>query len=354
MAESLSCTTETFETLKDGTQVSLYRINGGRGITAEILSYGGIIHRLYAPDKHGQRDDIVLGQPSVERYGLSPNCAAPVIGRVINRIGEGQFMAGGKLWQTEINAQGNCTNHSGSGNYARRHFSGEPFEGPEAAGVKLYLKDNGEGGFPGTMDVWVTYSLDQEGNLKIFYEALPDHETPINISNHVYFNLSGHASGSTKDQLLQLDADFVMTFHENGMPLGEIISVKDTDLDFTSLRPLGQGYDSQHPQLSLKGYDHNYCIRGRGLRRGGMAQDLNTGRALEFFTDMPGVQLYTGIHLFEGICPGKDDAQYRNGCGFCLETQHYPNAMNFSQFPSPMYQAGEKFESTTVFRFYTV
>ena len=144
-----------------------------------------------------------------------------------------------------------------------------------------------------------------------------------------------------------------MTFHENGMPLGEILSVKGTDMDFTSLRPLGQGYNSSYPQLSLGGYDHNYCIRGRGLRRGGFAKDPKSGRCLEFFTDMPGVQLYTGIHLYDGICQGKDGAEYRNGCGFCLETQHYPDAVNSSQFPSPMYKAGEKFESETIFRFFT-
>jgi len=281
-----------------------------------------------------------------------PTCAGPVIGRVANRISGGQFTAGGKTYNTEINAAGDCTLHSGSGNYANRLFSGKIFEQDNCAGVTFFLRDNGEGGFPGGMDVFVTYSIDGEGNFKIRYEATPEEDTPISFTNHVYFNLAGHGSGSTAEQLLQLDADFYMTFHENGMPLGEILSVKDTVMDFTSLRPLGQGYNSTHPQLSLGGYDHNYCIRGRGMRRGGHAKDLKSGRNLEFFTDMPGVQLYTGIHLFDKTLPGKDGAKYRNGCGFCLETQHYPDAVNASQFPSPMYKAGEKFLSETVFRFY--
>ena len=352
MNETLSCVSELFETLPDGREIFLYRIRGGKGVSAEILSYGGIIHRLFAPDRDGRSADIVLGQDSIERYAQSPNCAGPFIGRVANRISDGQFSAGGKTWNTEKNTAGNCTLHSGSGNYAKRIFSGKVFEGDESAGVTLSLRDNGEGGFPGGMDVSATYSIDTDGNFKLHYEALPEEDTPISFTNHVYFNLAGHDSGSTAEQLLRLEADFVMTFHENGMPLGGIVPVKGTDMDFTSLRSLGQGYHSADPQLSLGGYDHNYCIRGRGMRRGGLAKDPKSGRCLEFFTDMPGVQLYTGIHLYDGICRGKDGAEYRNGCGFCLETQHYPNAVNFSQFPSPMYKAGEKFESETVFRFY--
>ena len=346
------CETELFEKLPDGSDVFLYRIRRG-DITVEIISFGAIIHRLYAPDRRGEILDIVLGQDNIAGYKKMPNCAAPFIGRVANRISDARFVAGGKVWNTEVNAAGNCTLHSGSGNYAFRNFSGKTFEEDGFAGVTLSLRDNGEGGFPGSMDVSLTYTLDDEGNLKLRYEALPEEDTPISFTNHVYFNLAGHKSGSTADQLLQLEADFFMTHHENGMPLGEILSVKGTDMDFTTPRPLGQGYKSSYPQLSLGGYDHNYCIRGHGLRLGGFAKDPKTGRALEFFTDMPGVQLYTAIHLFDGVCLGKDGAEYRNGHGFCLETQHYPNAVNFSQFPSMMYKAREKFVSETIYRFYT-
>jgi aldose 1-epimerase len=347
-----TCTTEVFETLQDGNDIFLYRIENGRGMSIEILSYGGIIHRLYMPDKDGNIADIVLGQDNITGYRKMPNCAGPFIGRVSNRISGGRFMAGGKEWTTEINADGNCTLHSGGGNYANRIFAGKTFEDESTAGVILSLRDNGEGGFPGGMDVSAEYSLDINGNFKIKYEALPEHDTPISFTNHVYFNLAGHTSGSTADQLLQLDADFCMNFHENGMPLGEIFAVKGTDFDFTEPRPLGQGYKSADPQLSLGGYDHNYCIRGRGMRRFGSAKDPKSGRCMEFFTDMPGVQLYTGIHLYDGVCIGKDGFGYKNECGFCLETQHYPDAVNMSQFPSPMYKAGEKFESETVFKFH--
>ena len=353
MSKTFSCTAEHFETLETGVEVFLYRIQGGKGVVAEILSYGGIIHRLFTPDKNGKVDDIVLGQDNIAGYKKMPNCAAPFIGRVANRISGAQFSAGGRIWKTDNNSAGDCTLHSGSGNYANRVFTGKTFEQDNCAGVTLSLRDKGEGGFPGGMDVSLTYSIDEEGNFKLHYEALPEADTPISFTNHVYFNLSGHTSGSVAEQLLNLEADFFMKHHINGLPTGEIAAVSGTDMDFTSLRPLGQGFNSTDPQLSLGGYDHNYCIRGRGMRRFGSAKDPKSGRCMEFFTDMPGVQLYTGIHLFDGKCLGKDGMEYRNECGFCLETQHYPDAVNSTQFPSPMYKAGEKFESETIFRFYT-
>ena len=352
MGGTVSCTSEHFGNLPDGSAVTLYRLQNANGITAEIITFGAIIHRMLVPDKDGNIADVVLGQDDITGYQKARNLAAPFIGRVANRISGAQFEAGGQTWHTEANATGGCTLHSAGANYAYRNFEGRAFTREDCAGVTLFLRDNGEGGFPGGMDVYLTYYLDNDGNLKLHYEAFPEEDTPIVFTNHVHFNLAGHASGSVADQLLQLDADYFMTFHENGLPLGEIWSVKGTDLDFTTPRPMGQGFHSKEAQLSLGGYDHNYCIRGRGLRRGGSAKDPQSGRCLEFFTDMPGVQLYTEIHLFDGFCEGKDGAKYRNEGGFCLETQHYPDSVNLSQFPSPMYKAGEKFESITIYRFF--
>ena len=348
----ISCATESFGKLQDGSEVSLYRLQNGKGITAEILSYGGIIHKLLVPDRDGNVLDVVLGADDLEGY-MKGTCTASVIGRFANRISGGQFSAGGKVWTLEKNAPGECTLHSGSGNYARRNFGGKTFERDGCAGVALSLRDNGEGGFPGGMDVTVTYTLDEAGNFKIRYEGTPEADTPISMTNHVYFNLAGQDSGSVEDHLCQLDADFCMVHHETGLPTGEIVAVKGTDMDFTSPTPFKRGFNSKEPQLSRNGYDHNYCLRGRGMRRGGVVKDPESGRCLEFFTDLPGVQLYTGLHLRLRKAAGKGGAEYSNGDGFCLETQHYPDSVNMSQFPSPMYKAGEKFESETVFRFYT-
>jgi aldose 1-epimerase len=351
MSGTISCTSEVFGKLPDGGEVFLYRIHGGKGVTAEVISFGAIIHRLFAPDRNGKPADIVLGRNTVEEYMERPNCCADFIGRVANRISGAQFNIGEKVFHTDVNSR-DYTLHSGSGNYAKRNFTGKMFNRENCAGVILSLRDNGEGGFPGGMDVSVTYSLDADGNFRLFYEAMPEEDTPISFTNHVYFNLAGHGAGSVANQILQIDADFYMPNLADSMPTGEILSVKGTAMDFTVPKTLGEGFDSNDPQVRIVGgYDHNYCIRGRGKRRGGYAKDPLSGRCLEFFTDMPGVQLYTGVHMRDNF-QGKDGAVYQKLHSFCLETQNYTNAVNWSHFPSMLYMAGEKFESETVYRFF--
>ena len=352
MSGTISCRSELFGKLPNGEEVYLFRINGANCISAEILSYGATIHRLYSPDKNGKLADVVLGRDKLEEYMETPNPTGGVIGRVANRISGAQFSIGEKVYHTEVSYDG-FTLHSGSGNYARRNFTGKVFERDGLAGVTFSLRDNGEGGFPGGMDVSVTYSLDANGNLRLFYEAMPEEDTPISFTNHVYFNLAGHNAGSVADQVLQIDADFYMPNLVDSMPTGEILSVKGTAMDFTSPKTLGEGFAGGDPQVKLiGGYDHNFCIRGRGMRRGGFAKDPASGRCLDFFTDMPGVQLYTAVHMRDNF-KGKDGAVYQKLHSFCLETQNYTNAINWSQFPSMIYKAGEKFESETIYRFYT-
>ena len=352
MSGTVSCTSELFGKLPDGGEVFLYRICGGSSVTAEIISYGATIHRLFAPDRNGNIADVVLGRDNLSEYTQTPNPSGCVIGRVANRISDSEFQIAGKVYHTD-KGNGGFTLHSGSANYARRNFTGKVFQRDGMAGVILSLRDNGEGGFPGGMDVSVTYSLDMKGNLRLFYEAMPEEDTPISFTNHVYFNLAGQKAGSVAAQILQIEADFYMPGLVNGMPTGEIRSVKGTAMDFTTPKAMGEGFASDEPQItSIGGYDHNYCIRGRGMRRGGFAKDPASGRCLEFFTDMPGVQLYTGVHMRDNF-QGKDGAVYQKLHSFCLETQNYTNAINWSQFPSMLYKAGEKFESETIYRFYS-
>ncbi|MCL2472266.1 MAG: galactose mutarotase [Treponema sp.] len=351
MNKSISCTSEIFGKLPDNSDVLLYRMHGGNGVTAEILSYGATIHRLYTPDRDGKIADIVLGRNNLKEYMEAPNVAGSVIGRVANRISGAQFAIGEKVYHTEVNSL-DYTLHSGSGNYAKRNFTGKVFNLDDRAGVVLSLRDNGEGGFPGGMDVSVTYSLDEKGNLSIFYETMPEEDTPINMTNHVYFNLAGHGAGSVANHILQLNSDFFMPDLADSMPTGEILSVKNTAMDFTAPKTLGEGFDSNDPHVRIVGgYDHHYCIRGRGMRRGGFVKDPSSGRCLEFFTDMPGVQLYTGVHTRDSF-PGKDGAVYQKLHSFCLETQNNTNAINWSHLPSMLYKAGVKFESETIYRFY--
>jgi len=351
MSGKPTCESELFGKLPNGSEVFLYRIKGGKGVTAEIISFGAIIHRLITPDRNGNSADIVLGRDTLEEYMQYPNCCADFIGRVANRISGAEFRIGDKVYKTEVNSM-DYTLHSGSGNYAKRNFTGEVINTDNSAGVKLSLRDNGEGGFPGGMDVSLTYSLDNEGNLRLFYEAMPEEDTPISFTNHVYFNLAGHGSGSVADQILQIDADYYMPNLADSMPTGEVLSVENTELDFRKPKAMGEGFASNDPQVRIVGgYDHNFCIRGRGKRRGGYASDPKSGRSLEFFTDLPGVQLYTGVHMRDDF-KGKDGAVYQKLHSFCLETQNYTNAINWSHLPSMLYKAGEKFESETIYRFY--
>lgn len=348
----MNCAEKPFGVLPTQETVWRYSLDNGCGITAEIISYGAIIQKLFVPDRNGHPSDILLGQDTLEDYIRNPSCSAAVIGRCANRISNASFAIGGQAYTLDRNFGGD-TLHSGSGNYGGKNFKGTLFEEETRVGVRLCYTDTGIGGFPGKVEVQVTYSLDKDGTFTIQYDALPEQETILNITNHAYFNLAGHDSGSVGDQLLKLDADFYLPNDRRGMPTGEVINLHNTDMDFTQFRPIKQGFGSTNPQIAqYGGYDHNYCLRGHGYRKIGEAQDPASGRGMSVMTDLPGVQLYTANH-FPDPCTGKNGAVYHRNDAFCLETQHYPNAINMSQFPSPLYPGNQPFRSVTAFRFYT-
>jgi len=348
----MKCHEIPFGTLPTGKSVFLYHLENSSGIQAEVISYGGIIHRLVVPDRSGNMADIVMGQDTLESYVKYPMCSAAVIGRCANRVAGATFTINDKTYFLE-RTMGDVTLHSGSGNYANKLFTGRLYENGTEAGVELYYKDDGRGGFPGSMDVWITYALNEDGVFEIRYRALPEMDTVINLTNHAYFNLAGHASGPVGSQLLKLEADFYLPNDISGVPTGEVLKVEGTDMDFTSLTPFERGFASSDPQLSrYGGYDHNFCLRGRGFRKVAEARDPASGRGMEVLTDLPGLQLYTA-NFMRGDTPCKDGAKYQKRGAFCLETQHFPNAVNQSQFPSPIYLAKQEFNSKTAFRFFT-
>jgi len=347
----VNCFEIPFGVLATGQTVWLYHIENSSGIQAEIISFGGIIHRLVVPDRSGNKADIVLGQTTLEGYVRNPGCSAAIIGRCANRVAGASFTINDQVYFLERNVR-DFTLHSGSGNYGDKVFSGRLYEEESLVGVELYYRDDGTGGFPGSMDVWVTYTLNEEGVFEIKYRALPETDTVINLTNHAYFNLAGHSAGSISGQLLQLEADFYLPNDMFGMPTGEVLKVADTDMDFNNFAPFERGFNSTDPQISqYGGYDHNYCLRGRGFRKVGEARDPASGRGMEIMTDLPGLQLYTANSLGDNY-PGKEGAIYQKHNAFCLETQHFPNSVNQSQFPSPIYQANQEFNSRTSFKFF--
>ncbi|MDL2233327.1 galactose mutarotase [Ruminococcaceae bacterium OttesenSCG-928-L11] len=336
--------------MPDGSPVDLFRLSNSTGTTVELITYGAIIHRLLLPDRTGNVADVVLGQDSLKNYLSTPNCSGAFIGRVANRISGASFRVGDNEYSLDKN-YGEDTLHGGIGNYGKMNFTGTICQTDAGAGVTMTLSDSGVGGFPGTMEVSVTYTLDDANNFRLVYETTPEMDTPISFTNHVYFNLAGHDSGSVGGHIAQFDADFITPNDSRGMPTGEIKAVKGTDFDYTSPRPLQDGFDSEDPLLvQFGGFDINYCVRGRDMRRFGSVTDPLSGRSVEVFSDLPGLQLYAATNLRDD-CPGKNGAVYQKRHAFCLETQHYPNAVNLSQFPSPIAPGGVPYRTETVYRF---
>jgi aldose 1-epimerase len=336
-----------FGEMPGGGQVWKCELKNGSGVSAEILSLGATIHSLSVPGRDGRSADVILGKDDVAGY-LSPGAAAAAtIGRVANRIAGHSFDLGGKTYVLDANER-DKTLHGGSGNYALRNFSVV-----EATGtlVRLAARDLGEAGFPGEAAIEVAFTLKPDNTLLIQYCAVPTQDTPINFTNHAYFNLAGHDSGEVDGQELQIDADFFTPADEEDIPTGEIAKVAGTPFDLTSPRNLGdamrelQAFGDGHG-----GYDHNYVLRGAGFRKVAEAADPASGRVMEVYTDLPGLQLYTANMIAPGLI-GKAGATYGKHGGFCLETQYFPDTMHRPHFPSCIVAADAVYRTETAYRF---
>jgi aldose 1-epimerase len=337
-----------YGTLPDGRPVLLYRLQNKTGTYAEIMNYGGIIRSLVFADKNGKPGDIVMGYETLEDQLSRRGWSSAIVGRCVNRIANGELPIGGKVYQLEKNA-GNLTIHGGAGAYGKKLFAPRFWEDGEGEKLTLYHRDLGEGGFPGEVDFWVTYILTPANELKIKYKALPTEDTVLNFSSHCYFNLGGHDSGSAADHIVQLFADYYLPDNEEGLPTGEVCKVAGTVFDFNKPRKLREGLESDDKQIKQqRGYDHNFCLRGTGFRKAARVYEEKSGRCMTVFTDMPGVQLYTACNDPAGVS-FKAGAEYHKYDAFCLETQYYPNAVQHSHFPSPVFPKDKVFYSETVF-----
>jgi aldose 1-epimerase len=341
-----------------GTPVSRYTLTNGHGMRVRILTYGGIIQSIEVPDRTGHVDDVVLGFPTLAGYlnntGSAKTYFGAIVGRYGNRIAEGTFSLNGNEYHLPINNNGNSL-HGGTSGFDTKMWQATPQNGSDSVALKLqYVSPAGEMGYPGTLTTAVTYTLDQNNELRINYHATTDAPTVINLTNHSYFNLAGEDALDVYNQKVTINADNYTPTDATQIPTGQIAPVKGTPFDFTSPTAIGAHITADDPQLLLaRGYDHNWVInRGSntGLVQAARTVDPQTGRTLTVSTTEPGVQFYTS-NFIDGAFTGKSGHAYQQGAGFTMETQHYPDSPNHPNFPTTTLNPGQSYDSTTVFAF---
>ncbi len=333
----------------DGKPVDLYTLQDGK-ITVRILTYGGIVQSLEAPDRDGKPADIVLGFDSLDGYVKSGNkpYMGAIIGRYANRIAGGTFTLGGKTYHVPKNDGDNAL-HGGLVGFNKKVWTAKEIRD----GVELtYVSPNGEEGFPGTLTTTVRYTL--RGNeLRIDYEATTDADTVLNLTNHSYFNLKGQGNGDILGHEMKIYAHRYTPVNANLIPTGVWAPVDGTPFDFLNSTVIGSRIDADNEQLKLAhGYDQNWVLDsgGKKVEAAAEAYEPTTGRVLEVLTDQPGIQFYTGNFL-DGTLTGKGGKVYKRRYAFCLETQHFPDSPNHPKFPTTELKPGETFRSTTIYRF---
>ncbi|MBV8129990.1 MAG: galactose mutarotase [Planctomycetaceae bacterium] len=349
--ESGSLSKMIFGKTPDGTPVELYVLKNGQ-ITVKVMTYGAIITEIDTPDRNGKERDVVLGFDSLEGYlGKHPYFGATV-GRVANRIAKGKFTLNGQEYTLAVN-DGPNTLHGGLKGFDKVIWKAEPIDHPDGPSIKLTRRSpDGEEGYPGNLDVGVQFTVTEQNELKIEYTATTDKATPINLSNHSYFNLAGRTTEPVLGHELMLAADHYTPVDETLIPTGEIAPVTGTPLDFT--KPTDIGARIKEFKVEPTGYDHNFVLNsgGKSLALAGRVYEPKTGRVMELSTTEPGVQFYTGNFL-DGTITGKDGIAYRKHHAFCLEAQHYPDSIHHANFPSAVLEPGKTYTQTTVYKFST-
>jgi aldose 1-epimerase len=336
----------------------LFTLKNRGGLTIEITNYGGIVTALRVPDREGRIDDIVLGFDSLDEY-LGPHpYFGGIIGRYANRIAGGRFRLEGR---EHVLARNDGPNHlhGGARGFDRVFWSAMPRNPGDGSPLVLRrTSEDGEEGYPGTLDCEVAYTLTDANEFRIDYAATTDRPTVVNLTQHSYFNLAGRQGSDVLGHQLFVDADTFLPVDESLVPTGETRPVLRTPFDFREPQPIGQRIAAADPQLARgKGYDHNFCLNRRGLdpsipRLAARVVEPRTGRVMEVITTEPGLQVYAGGAL-DGSIVGKGGRVYARHAGLCLETQHFPDSPNQTAFPSVRLDPGRVFRSTTAYRFST-
>lgn len=340
-----------FGKTKNGLQTHLYFLENKNGIRACLTDYGATLVRLFVPDREGNLRDVVLGYDDVSGYEKGDAALGATVGRSANRIGGACLEIGGVEYRLEKNDNDNNL-HSGTDYYHKRLWQVKERTGNQ---ITFFLHSpDGDQGYPGALDMFVTYTLDEDNGLVIHYEAVPDKDTIINMTNHSYFNLNGHAWGSVLKHRVKLDADYFTPGDARSIPTGEMRSVTGTPMDFREGKRLGEDINADYEAIRFgAGYDHNWVLKNGG-RFDKVAEVVSeeSGIRMEIFTDLPGVQIYTANFLDSE--PGKEGASYSRRSAVCFETQYFPDAVHHDSFPQPLCRKGEKYDTVTAYRFVTL
>jgi aldose 1-epimerase len=341
---------QPFGKTNDGQEIKVHTLANTKGLRVKLINYGATLISVQSPDKNGQVANITLSFPSLEGYLQRHPYFGSTVGRYANRIAGGKFMLDGKTYTLATNNGPNHL-HGGVKAFDSKVWKAEPVTTPDTVGVKFsHTSEGGDEGYPGRLDVSVTYTLSDTNALRIEYAATTDKPTVVNLTNHAYWNLGGAGSGDILKHELMLAADKYLPIDDNSIPTGEPAAVKGTPFDFTSPHTIGEriGELKKDPHKT-KGYDHCYVLRGQQgkLELAARVKDPASGRVMEVHTTEPGVQLYCANFLDGGSGGGG----YKQHDAFCLETQHYPDSPNHPQFPSTTLRPGQTYKSTTEHRF---
>lgn len=348
---------EVFGKTPDGTSVEVFTLTNKQGIKLRAMTYGAIVVGLETPDREGKSADIVLGYNTLAEYIKDTPYFGAIVGRYGNRIANGKFSIEGKDYTLATNNDPGgikCSLHGGLKGFDKVVWRGEGLVKDGAQGVKFsYTSKDGEEGYPGTLNLSVTYLLTDANEWRIDYEATTDKATPVNVTQHSYFNLKGEGNGDILGHELTFKASKFTPVTVGLIPTGELRPVKGTPFDFTTPHSIGERVKAEDEQMKFGGgYDHNWVLDNQNgkLALAASVHEPTTGRTLAVLTTEPGLQFYCGNFL-DGKLTGKSGKPYNFRNGFCLETQHYPDSPNQPSFPSTILQPGKTLKSTTVFQF---
>ena len=345
---------KVFGTTADGKTADLYTLKNKNGMQVSITNFGATVVSIMAPDKTGKMADVALGYDDLAGYELNKNYLGVLVGRYGNRIAHGKFSIDGTEYTLAKN-NGDNSLHGGIKGFNKAMWEAKDVsKGGEAAVEMKYVSKDGEEGYPGNLSVTVVYTLTNKNELKIDYSATTDKKTVVNLTNHTYFNLAGQGNGDILKHELMINADTFTPVDSGLIPTAELKKAEGTPFDFRKATAIGARIDANDEQIKLGGgYDHNFVLNRKaatGLSLAARVSDPTSGRTMEVWTTEPGVQFYTGNFL-DGSFRGKGGSAYQKRTAFCLETQHFPDSPNHPSFPTTLLKPGEKYHTTTVYKF---